>query len=136
MKKFVLAVAMAVAAFGVAEGALAAGGDSKPVVGVAEFTNESGAAWWRGGVGWELSGMLSNELSSSGAFRVVERQKLQSVLEEQNLAASGRVAKGTGAKIGKVTGAQYLITGTVTAVSYTHLRAHETPEHLVCRLLL
>src|SRR5678815_5268607 len=23
-----------------------------------------------------------------------------------------------------------------TAVSYTHLRAHETPEHLVCRLLL
>ena len=24
----------------------------------------------------------------------------------------------------------------VWAVSYTHLRAHETPEHLVCRLLL
>src|SRR5678816_4121451 len=25
---------------------------------------------------------------------------------------------------------------TITSVSYTHLRAHETPEHLVCRLLL
>ena len=24
----------------------------------------------------------------------------------------------------------------IYAVSYTHLRAHETPEHLVCRLLL
>ena len=24
----------------------------------------------------------------------------------------------------------------VGTVSYTHLRAHETPEHLVCRLLL
>ena len=24
----------------------------------------------------------------------------------------------------------------IIAVSYTHLRAHETPEHLVCRLLL
>src|SRR5678815_2917482 len=24
----------------------------------------------------------------------------------------------------------------ILAVSYTHLRAHETPEHLVCRLLL
>src|SRR5678815_427542 len=24
----------------------------------------------------------------------------------------------------------------ISAVSYTHLRAHETPEHLVCRLLL
>src|SRR5678816_4944522 len=26
--------------------------------------------------------------------------------------------------------------GSVVTVSYTHLRAHETPEHLVCRLLL
>ena len=26
--------------------------------------------------------------------------------------------------------------GTTRPVSYTHLRAHETPEHLVCRLLL
>src|SRR5678815_4106095 len=26
--------------------------------------------------------------------------------------------------------------GKTTPVSYTHLRAHETPEHLVCRLLL
>src|SRR5678815_4673477 len=25
---------------------------------------------------------------------------------------------------------------TIQSVSYTHLRAHETPEHLVCRLLL
>src|SRR5678815_1942339 len=25
---------------------------------------------------------------------------------------------------------------TMMTVSYTHLRAHETPEHLVCRLLL
>src|SRR5678816_2710693 len=27
-------------------------------------------------------------------------------------------------------------TGSSQTVSYTHLRAHETPEHLVCRLLL
>src|SRR5678815_5668472 len=26
--------------------------------------------------------------------------------------------------------------GDIYTVSYTHLRAHETPEHLVCRLLL
>src|SRR5678816_2881580 len=29
-----------------------------------------------------------------------------------------------------------VLTDPATAVSYTHLRAHETPEHLVCRLLL
>ena len=28
------------------------------------------------------------------------------------------------------------ITAIIGPVSYTHLRAHETPEHLVCRLLL
>src|SRR5678815_5828085 len=28
------------------------------------------------------------------------------------------------------------VTKTPSPVSYTHLRAHETPEHLVCRLLL
>ncbi|MGN6519368.1 MAG: CsgG/HfaB family protein [Dokdonella sp.] len=88
---------------------------NKPAIGVAEFKNESGAGWWRGGVGWELSGMLSNELSSTGDFRVVERSKLEKVLEEQNLAASGRVRSGTGAKMGQVTGADYLVFGTVTA---------------------
>src|SRR5678816_4615979 len=31
--------------------------------------------------------------------------------------------------------ARMVLAGT-PAVSYTHLRAHETPEHLVCRLLL
>jgi len=113
MKK-VLAGLIAVAAVFGADAALARGG-AKPVVAVAEFKNESGAAWWSGGVGWELSGMLSNELLSTGSFKVVERAKLQNVLEEQNLAASGRVAGGTGARIGKLTGAQYLIAGTVTA---------------------
>eukprot|EP00658_Telonema_sp_P-2_P006257 TRINITY_DN12393_c0_g1_i3.p1 TRINITY_DN12393_c0_g1~~TRINITY_DN12393_c0_g1_i3.p1 ORF type:complete len:101 (-),score=28.27 TRINITY_DN12393_c0_g1_i3:49-351(-) len=31
---------------------------------------------------------------------------------------------------------QYLSLDPTMSVSYTHLRAHETPEHLVCRLLL
>src|SRR5665254_9673 len=33
-------------------------------------------------------------------------------------------------------GAMLVLEGAPVAVSYTHLRAHETPEHLVCRLLL
>lgn len=112
MNKRVLGVALALAGVMGADAALAQG---KPSVGVAEFRNESGAAWWRGGVGWELAGMLSNELAATGAFRIVERSKLEAVLEEQNLGASGRVRAGTGAQIGKLTGAQYLVMGTVTA---------------------
>jgi len=89
---------------------------AKPVIGVAEFNNTAtGTYWWGGGVGWELSSMLSNELSNTGDFRVVERAKLEPVLREQNLAASGRVSQGTAAQIGQITGAQYLVMGTVSA---------------------
>lgn len=87
----------------------------KPVVAVTEFTNQSGAGWWRGGVGYELADMLTNELSATRAFRVVERDQLRAVLDEQNLAASGRVAGDSGAEIGQLTGAQYLVTGIVSS---------------------
>lgn len=89
--------------------------EDRPVLGVAEFKNESGAGWWGGGVGWDLSGMLANELASIGAFRVVERSNLEAVLNEQDLGASGRVRPDTAARIGQLTGAEYIVLGTVTA---------------------
>ena len=73
---------------------------AKPVIGVAEFTNDTSAAWWYGGVGDDLADMLTNELAGTNKFKVVERAKLGPVLEEQDLAASGRVSKSTGAKSG------------------------------------
>lgn len=87
----------------------------KPTVGVAEFQNDTSAAWWYGGAGRDLSGMLSNELSSTEKFRIVERSKLDHVLQEQDLGASGRVSKSSAAKVGKLTGAKYLVMGTVSA---------------------
>ena len=112
-QKLVLAISLCALLLG-AGSALA----DKPVVAVAEFVNEvTGAHWWTGSseVGWELSGMLTNEMAATGAFSMVERTKLEHVLNEQNLAASGRIAPGTGAKMGKLAGAQYLVMGTVTA---------------------
>ena len=88
--------------------------DDRPVVAVIEFKNETTAYWWQNGVGRELSDMLANELLSTGVFKVVERRKLDNVLTEQDLGASGRVSKNTAAKMGKITGAQYLITGSVS----------------------
>ena len=88
---------------------------AKPSIGVAEFQNDTSAGWWSGGVGRELAGMLSNELAGTGKFKVVEREKLDKVLDEQDLADSGRIKKSTGAKIGQVTGAQYLVVGTLSA---------------------
>ena len=88
---------------------------AKPVMGVAEFDNTSGAAWWSGGVGWDLSDMLTNELANTGDFQMVERSTLEPVLREQDLSAGGRVTQGTGAAIGQMTGAKYLVMGTVSA---------------------
>ncbi|HEX9703671.1 MAG TPA: CsgG/HfaB family protein [Gemmatimonadales bacterium] len=59
-----------------------------------------------------LAGMLISELSTNPAARVVERDRLQQVLDEQNLGASGRVDDQTAARIGKLVGARYLVKGT------------------------
>src|SRR2546430_4562693 len=87
----------------------------KPSLGVAEFTNDTSASWWYSDVGRDLASMLTNELAATEKFKMVERAKLGKVLEEQDLAQAGRVNKKTGAKIGKLTGAQYLVYATVTA---------------------
>jgi len=87
----------------------------KPSLGVAEFRNDTSAGWWSGGVGRELAGMLTNELASTGKFKMVEREKLDAVLEEQDLADSGRISKKSGAKIGKLTGAKYLVVATLSS---------------------
>ncbi|MGH8029763.1 MAG: CsgG/HfaB family protein [Arenimonas sp.] len=86
-----------------------------PVIGVLKFQDETGALFLQGGVGRVLTTMLTSELSARAAFTVVERQKLRAVLEEQDLSASGRVSAENSIAIGKLTGAQYLITGTVTS---------------------
>jgi curli biogenesis system outer membrane secretion channel CsgG len=95
--------------------AVALSAAERPSIGVADFKNDTSAAWWYGGAGHDLAGMLSNELSATEKFRMVERAKLGAVLEEQDLAASGRVSKSSAAKVGKLTGAKYLVMGTVSA---------------------
>jgi curli biogenesis system outer membrane secretion channel CsgG len=88
---------------------------AKPAIGVAEFRNDTNANWWSSDVAKDLTGMLVNELASTEKFKIVERNKLNHVLAEQDLADSGRVNRATGAKIGKLTGARYLVFATVSA---------------------
>lgn len=88
---------------------------TKPVLAVLKFQDETGAMPLQGGAGRALSNMLATELAARDAFTVVERRKLAAILEEQDLAQSGRLRPGEGAKIGQLTGAQYLVMGTITA---------------------
>jgi curli biogenesis system outer membrane secretion channel CsgG len=90
-------------------------GSQKPVIAVAEFKNETNASWWSSSVGKDLAGLLSNELAATNQFRVVERQKMNAIIEEQNLMASGRAKLSNAAQMGKLFGAQYLVMGTVTS---------------------
>jgi len=114
MKKLLLATIVPLLAVFLAAG-YAEARRNKPVLAVAEFKNDTAAYWWRGGTGRDLASMLTNELAAGKKFKMVERKKLDAVLKEQDLGASGRVKASTAAKIGKLTGAKYLVMGTVTS---------------------
>jgi TolB-like protein len=58
-----------------------------------------------------LQQILITELSQNAAMRVVDRSVIHDIIAEQDLAASGRVAAGTAAKVGKLVGARYVFTG-------------------------
>src|SRR5262245_38857520 len=86
----------------------------KARVAVAQFRDKTGKGWWTGQIGDGMADMLATALFNSSRFIVLERQQLNSVLREQDLAAAGRVKKETAAPIGEIEGAELLVTGAVT----------------------
>jgi curli biogenesis system outer membrane secretion channel CsgG len=108
-------IALAVTSSGLGLGTMAALAQAKPTISVPSFKNETTWWWWNSNTAQELGDALSNELSGTGKFQVVERQKLGTVLSEQELTELGLTKPGTGAKKGNLTGAQYVVLGRVTA---------------------
>jgi curli biogenesis system outer membrane secretion channel CsgG len=64
-----------------------------------------------------LTEMLTTALTQQTQFVVLERSKVDQVLNEQNFGASGRVDPASAAQAGKVLGAQVLIFGDITEYS-------------------
>ena len=62
-------------------------------------------------LGKGISDVLITELAANPALRVIERDRVQQLLDEQTLGASGRVDKETAAKIGKLVGVHHMIFG-------------------------
>lgn len=108
-------LASLVLALGALAPSLASAESAKPILAVMKFQDETGAMPFQGGIGRVVTNMLASEIAARDAFTVVERRKLRAVLEEQDLAESGLLKPGDGAKIGQLTGAQYLVMGTITA---------------------
>ena len=76
--------------------------------------------WWGDyGVGTGVSDELVTALLNlkTQKFRVIEREQIQRVLEEQEFGASGLVDAGSAAHIGKILGVQFLLMGKVTEFS-------------------
>jgi curli biogenesis system outer membrane secretion channel CsgG len=65
-----------------------------------------------------LTQMLTTQLSGRDQFVVLERAQLDKVTAEQELGGSGRVAPETAVKMGRLLGAQVLISGDITEFSY------------------
>ena len=58
-----------------------------------------------------MAAMLTTELQNIQAFKLVERQRLNDVLNELKLQQSGAVDPGTASKIGKIIGARAMLLG-------------------------
>ncbi|AMW06339.1 CsgG/HfaB family protein [Gemmatimonas phototrophica] len=85
---------------------------SKPTVAIMYFTNGAlGKAEEYAPLSKGLAEMLITELSANTNIRVVERDRVQALLEEQNLATAGRVDQATAVKAGKVLGALHMLMG-------------------------
>lgn len=89
--------------------------DTRPGVAVLPF--ENGGSYGRDREDLEamrrgIAGILIAELASHQGIRLVDRSETQRLLDEQNLAASGRVDAATAARVGRLVGARYMIAGT------------------------
>lgn len=58
-----------------------------------------------------LAQMLISDLSGSEAYQIVERDRLQEILDELKLGRSKSIDKKTAAKVGKLLGARYMVLG-------------------------
>jgi len=86
----------------------------KKIVCVMDLEDKSShrGSWHNIGTG--VAEMMVTSLSDTKKYTLIEREKLEAVMEEQKLGASGAITAQTAAKIGRLLGAQYIITGAVT----------------------
>ena len=91
----------------------AAAQSNAPVVAVLYFDNNSFGKDRADydGLGKGIADLLITDMAGNPAMRVVERDRLQSILQEQGLVRSKSIDPQTAVKLGKLLGAAYLVTG-------------------------
>ena len=114
--KLFRSLAAAVLVFGLA-GPASAQGAKRTTVAVMDFDYGTVNHWWgQYDIGKGMADQVVDSLVNDGTFRVIERKKLDTVLAEQDFAQSDRADPSAAklAKIGKVLGVKYIISGSIT----------------------
>jgi curli biogenesis system outer membrane secretion channel CsgG len=92
-------------------------GQSKLRVAVIDFENNSTWHWWGDNLGRAAADVFVTAMLESGQFSMIERDKVQAIIAEQNFGASGRITPQTAAKIGQMLGVDLMLTGSVSQFS-------------------
>ena len=108
------------ASLGAAEG----GSSGKPRIAVLEFSNKANNQWWFQNGALAAQDVFVTELVKSRKFVVIEREKINAIMQEKGLTLSGDVDAKTAMQIGKLLGLNYLLTGSVTEYGNTDVNAH------------
>jgi curli biogenesis system outer membrane secretion channel CsgG len=94
----------------------AASSQAKIRIAIWDFENHSQGSWWYyndlgPAARNQIDTAFSENAKLSEMFTVLEREKLAMVMKEQGLAAAGAVDPQQAAKVGKLLGVKYIVTG-------------------------
>lgn len=93
--------------------AAAQAADTRPIVAILSFDNNSIGKDARDydGLGKGIQDLLISDMASNAKIRLVDRDRIQKVLEEQSLVKAGAINPETAVRIGRILGAQYAVYG-------------------------
>ena len=86
--------------------------NQKTILGVSDFKVSARGANRQVGTG--MTDMLMNALVETGCFRIVDRNRMNDLMQEQALGMSGAINQSSAAKVGQMTGAQMLVMANIT----------------------
>ncbi|MFH1369525.1 MAG: CsgG/HfaB family protein [Elusimicrobiota bacterium] len=119
MKKCFLAVACAISiVIPTVSAADKPAEDKRLKVAIVDFQNQTGDAS-NDALAKGISDSMINELQKTGAFRLIERKRLESVLSELKLNMSGLVDSNTAKQVGNQLGVDALLFGNLSSVKYS-----------------
>lgn len=113
MKRFAQFAMVAAAAVALAAAPVPAAAQGKPTVAILYFNNNVFTSNARDydGLSKGVPDFLVTEMAANPSIRVIERDQVQKLVDEQKLVTGGQVDRETAVRIGKLLGAQHMIFG-------------------------